>query len=171
MRSHRRRILLLDANPARAPIARALEKAGFAVLVATEVAEALEIAANRALEAVIASAELPGIHALDLVASLRGVDAVRPVILYAASMTSELITAARDFRVTVLPGPVAAEMVVAALRPVLEPDEPARAVRRPCPPDRPASAPARSHPGRLRRADRRQPERGGPLRIHHCGAK
>src|SRR5262249_6243904 len=78
MRSHRRRLLLLDANPVRAPIARALEKAGFAVLVATEVAEALEIAANRALEAVIASAELPGIHALDLVASLRGVDAVRP---------------------------------------------------------------------------------------------
>ena len=69
--------------------------------------------------AIIANAQLFGVHGLDLLAILRGTDARRPVILYATSMTPELATPARDFRVTVLPAPVVVETVVAAVRAAL----------------------------------------------------
>ncbi len=122
----RPRILLIDdSHTARATLARALEAAGFEVLAAGDVAEALDVWAARNVDVVVADYHLPGMNGLDLLAALRSVDARRPLLLYSASMTPELATAARDFRVTaVLQVPVAVETLVAAVREVVAPGAP-----------------------------------------------
>ncbi len=99
---------------------------GFEVLAAGDVAEALDVWAARTVDVVVADYQLPGMNGLDLLAALRSVDARRPLLLYAASMTPELATAARDFRVTaLLQAPVAVEALVVA---VLAAVSPGRAV-------------------------------------------
>jgi len=122
----RPRILLLDdSRTSRAVFARALEAAGFEVLLAGDVAEALDVWAARDVDAVVADYQLPGMTGLDLLAALRSVDARRQLLLYSASMTPELAAAARGFRVTaVLQAPVAAEQLVAAVRAAVRPHPP-----------------------------------------------
>ncbi len=60
----RPRLLLLDDS--RATFARALEDAGFEVLVAGDVAEALDVLAARDVDVVVADYHLPGMSGLDL---------------------------------------------------------------------------------------------------------
>ncbi len=122
----RPRLLLLDdSRTARATFARALEDAGFEVLAASDVAEALDVWATRTVDGVVADYQLPGMNGLDLLAALRSVDPRWPLLLYSASMTPELTTAVKDFRVTaVLQGPVAVETLVAAVREVVAPGAP-----------------------------------------------
>jgi len=131
------RILLIDdSRTARATFGRALQDAGFEVLAAGDVADALDIWAAHSVDVVVADYQLPGMTGLELLAALRSVDGRRPLLLYSASMTPELATAARDFQVTaVLQAPVAVETLVAAVQTAVTPGRPVPPAR-PVPPVR-----------------------------------
>jgi DNA-binding response OmpR family regulator len=116
------RVLIVDDEPEiRSFVSDALGLFGYDVSAAADADQAFGLAARTRFDLVVSDLRLPGLRGWDLVAKLRSIDPVVPLVMLTGSgPEDEELRRVREFGITVLHKPVQLPQLQAALTKAME---------------------------------------------------